>query len=145
MRTINIIFPNQLFENSCLLNQKFSHYLIEEHLFLNNIISICKNLFSKMFMKNYLILLSKQLEIQYIESCNENSDIRKFVSNLDSKEIKEIVCFNPEDNYLERRIKESCDKKGFRVKFTTTNVLKQQRKFKNIFRSDKKIISNILL
>ena len=71
-------------------------------------------------MKNYFdFLLSKQLEIQYIESCNENSDIKEFVSNLDSKEIKEIVCFNPEDNYLERRIKESCDKKGLGLSFTT--------------------------
>ncbi len=141
MRTINIIFPNQLFENSCLLNQKFSHYLIEEHLFFKQYnFHKQKIYFQRCSMKNYFdFLLSKQLEIQYIESYNENSDIRKFVSNLDSKEIKEIVCFNPEDNYLERRIKESCDKKGFRVKFYDNPLfLNNRANLKTFFRSDKK-------
>ena len=35
MNTINIIFPNQLFKNSELLNHDYVHYLIEENLFFN--------------------------------------------------------------------------------------------------------------
>ena len=79
------------------------------------------------------------MEIQYIESWDVKSDIRKFISNLDSKKIKEIVCFNPEDNYLERRIKESCDKKGLKVKFYDNPLfLNNRENLKAFFRSDKK-------
>ena len=42
METINIILPNQLFEESELLDSEYSHYLIEEYLFSNSIISINK-------------------------------------------------------------------------------------------------------
>ena len=42
MKTINLIFPNQLFENSELLNPEYDHYIIEEFLFLTTIISTNK-------------------------------------------------------------------------------------------------------
>ena len=47
----------------------------------------------------------------------KKSDIRNFIISLDTKKIREIVCLNPEDNYLERRIKDSCKKIGLSVKF----------------------------
>ena len=40
METINIIFPNQLFENSVLLNSEYSHYLIEYSSYLGGIRNI---------------------------------------------------------------------------------------------------------
>ena len=35
MKTINLIFPHQLFEKSELLKSEYVHFLIEEHLFFN--------------------------------------------------------------------------------------------------------------
>ena len=119
MKTINIIFPNQLFENSCLLSSEFSHYLIEEYLFFRQYnFHKQKIFFQRCSMKNsFDYLKSKHLQVHYIQSFDKKSDIRNFITCLDTKKIREIVCLNPEDNYLERRIKESCKKIGLSVKF----------------------------
>ena len=74
MKTINIIFPNQLFENSELLSSEFSHYLIEEYLFFNQYNSSTnkKFFFQRCSMKNYFdYLKSKHLQVNYIESFDE--------------------------------------------------------------------------
>jgi len=141
MKTINIIFPNQLFENSCLLSSEFSHYLIEEYLFFRQYnFHKQKIFFQRCSMKNYFdYLKSKHLQIHYIESFDKKSDIRNFITCLDTKKIREIVCLNPEDNYLERRIKESCKKIGLSVKFYNNPLFINTREnLKTFFKTDKK-------
>ena len=43
MKTINLIFPNQLFKESVHLDDTSSHYLIEEKLFFNHLIFTNRN------------------------------------------------------------------------------------------------------
>ena len=45
--------------------------------------------------------------VEYIDSCNENSDIRILLNRLLSKNIKKINYIDPCDNWLNKRIKES--------------------------------------
>jgi deoxyribodipyrimidine photolyase-related protein len=55
-------------------------------------------------MKNYYdFLVLKGLKVNYINSNDENSDIRKFIDQLTSTEIDKIQCIDPEDNWLEKR------------------------------------------
>ena len=141
METINIILPNQLFEKSVLLSSEYSHYLIEEHLFFKQYnFHKQKIYFHRCSMKNYFdYLKSKQLKIHYINSFEKTSDIRNFIKSIDTKKVKKIVCLNPEDNYLERRIKVSCKEKGLKFEFYDNPAFINSREnLKGFFRPDKK-------
>ena len=141
METINIILPNQLFEESVLLDSEYSHYLIEEYLFFKQYnFHKQKIYFHRCSMKNYFDYLeSKQLKTFYINSFEKTSDIRSFIDSINTEKIKKIVCLNPEDNYLERRIKESCKKKSLKFEFYDNPAfINSREKLKGFFRTEKK-------
>jgi len=114
LNSINIIFPNQLFEESNLFLNNKKTYLIEEHLFFKQFnFHKQKLVFHRSSMKNYEnYLLSKGIEIAYIETKNQESDIRIF---LDKINVSEINIYHPEDNWLEKRIKKSCKKNNIKI------------------------------
>jgi len=114
LNSINIIFPNQLFEESNLFLNKKKTYLIEEHLFFKQFnFHKQKLVFHRSSMKNYEnYLLSKGVDIAYIETKNQESDIRIF---LDKINVTEINIYHPEDNWLEKRIKKSCKKNNIKI------------------------------
>ena len=114
LNSINIIFPNQLFEESNLFLNNKKTYLIEEHLFFKQFnFHKQKLVFHRSSMKNYEnYLLSKGIDIAYIETKNQESDIRIF---LDKKNVTEINIYHPEDNWLEKRIKKSCKKNNIKI------------------------------
>ena len=114
MKSINIIFPNQLFEDSLLIQNNNKTYLIEEYLFFKQYnFHKQKLVFHRSSMKNYEIYLNKKgIETIYIESNNNKSDIRYF---LDKTEEKKINIYSPEDNWLEKRIKSKCSKNNIEL------------------------------
>jgi len=114
LNSINIIFPNQLFEESNLFLNKKKTYLIEEHLFFKQFnFHKQKLVFHRSSMKNYEnYLLSKGIDVTYIETKNQESDIRIF---LDKINVTEINIYHPEDNWLEKRIKKSCKKNNIKI------------------------------
>ena len=114
LNSINIIFPNQLFEESNLFLNNKKTYLIEEHLFFKQFnFHKQKLVFHRSSMKNYEnYLLSKGIDIAYIETKNQESDIRIF---LDKINVSEINIYHPEDNWLEKRIKKSCKKNNIKI------------------------------
>jgi deoxyribodipyrimidine photolyase-related protein len=114
LNSINIIFPNQLFEESNLILNNKKTYLIEEHLFFKQFnFHKQKLVFHRSSMKNYEnYLLSKGIDIAYIETKNQESDIRIF---LDKINVTEINIYHPEDNWLEKRIKKSCKKNNIKI------------------------------
>ena len=114
LNSINIIFPNQLFEESNLFLNKKKTYLIEEHLFFKQFnFHKQKLVFHRSSMKNYEnYLLSKGIDIAYIETKNQESDIRIF---LDKINVTEINIYHPEDNWLEKRIKKSCKRNNIKI------------------------------
>ena len=67
---ISIIFPNQIFEKSKLLDESTKIYLIEEYLFFNQFkFHKQKILFHRMTMKSYERFLQKNsFDIKYIDS-----------------------------------------------------------------------------
>ena len=141
MKTINLIFPHQLFEKSELLKSEYVHFLIEEHLFFNQYkFHKQKIYFHRCSMKNYYDFLEKkQLDINYVNSYEKTSDIRHFISNIDNQKHKVIRCLNPEDNYLERRLIESCKNNGLEIQFhNNLGFINSREDLSTFFRKDKK-------
>ena len=108
MEEANLIFPNQLFEKSPLFNKNVKTFLIEEHLFFKHFKFHKKKIFfHRVSMKKYFdYCLANFDNVEYVESCNENSDIRVLLNTLLKKGIKKINYIDPCDNWLNKRIKE---------------------------------------
>ena len=84
---ITLIFPNQLFENSELLQASKKVMLSEEYLFFKHFnFHKQKILFHRMSMKSYENFLKAQKNIEYIDSTDTKSDVRVLIKNL-SKDI----------------------------------------------------------
>tara|TARA_B100001109_G_scaffold123765_1_gene100750 strand:+ start:2391 stop:3866 length:1476 start_codon:yes stop_codon:yes gene_type:complete len=106
LEEVNLIFPNQLFENSPLFDYNVKTYLIEEYLFFNQLkFHKKKILFHRVSMKKYHdYCLDHFNDLEYINSYDKNSDIRVLLDGLLEKNIKQINYLNPCDNWLEKRI-----------------------------------------
>jgi len=115
MSCINIIFPNQLFEKSFSISNGCKTYLIEEYLFFKQYnFHKQKIFFHRSSMKSYEdFLIKKGVEVIYVDSNNENSDVRNF---LNKTEISKVNIYHPEDNWLEKRIKETCQINKIEIK-----------------------------
>ena len=137
---ISIIFPNQIFENSKLLDESSKIFLIEEYLFFNQFnFHKQKILFHRMTMKSYeKFLKKKKLDVVYIESTENISDIREFIRNLDKK-IQSIKIYDPVDNWLSRRINDSCEEKNIKIEnYNNPLFINNNEDLETFFRSDKK-------
>lgn len=106
-KSINLIFPNQLFENHPLLENGGDIYLMEEHLFFKELkFHKQKIAFHRASMKFFQTYLEdKGAKVIYIESGNELSDLRNFPAEIKKKKITEINVVAPSDDWLERRLK----------------------------------------
>lgn len=158
MKNINLVFPHQLFEENPLLDVQGHYYLIEESLFFNQYafhkIKIAYHRASMKFYEQYL--LDSHKKVNYINSQDQNADIRNFIADL-PKSVENITCIYPSDNWLQKRLEEACDKKGIqleyiwdspmflepkpqeldffrssKVSFHQTSYYKQQRKKRNV-------------
>jgi len=111
MKTVNLVFPHQLFEKSPLLDNGFSIYLIEEELFFNQYkFHKQKIAFHRATMKFYESWLKDQdKDVEYIEAIDSKSDIRELFAHLSDEGIEKICLLNPTDNWLEKRIAESAE------------------------------------
>jgi len=137
---ISIIFPNQIFENSKLLDESSKIFLIEEYLFFNQFnFHKQKILFHRMTMKSYeRFLKKKKLDVVYIDSTENISDIREFIRNLDKK-IQSIKIYDPVDNWLSRRINDSCEEKNIKIEnYNNPLFINNNEDLEIFFRSDKK-------
>ena len=106
MNSVNIIFPNQLFKHSDLLDNTYPVYLIEEYLFFKHYQfhkqKLAFHRASMQFYKSYLQDLGKT--VHYISATDSNSDIRRLLEKLIGEGIQEVHLINPVDNWLEKRI-----------------------------------------
>lgn len=112
--SIGVVFPHQLFEQSKLVLNCKTIYLVEESLFFRQYNFHKQKLaFHRASMKFYEhYLQSKNIRVIYIDSFNELSDVRKLIPHLHSLGILHFEYIDTTDNWLERRIGESCKKHG---------------------------------
>lgn len=110
-KLIGIVFPHQLFEDNILISNCSTIYLVEEYLFFRQYnfhkAKIAFHRASMKFYENHL--REKGLSVVYIESENELSDIRKLLLFLKQSGTEELQYIDTSDNWLERRITETCN------------------------------------
>ena len=141
MKTVNLIFPNQLFEDSPLLEKDGVFLLIEENLFFQHFkFHVQKLILHRSSMKYYeSYLLKNKKEVLYIEQEENISDIRNLIPYLKQKGYNTINYILTNDNYLERRIRDSTEKSKIVLKgFENPMFLNSSSDLESFFRSDKK-------
>ena len=141
MKAINLIFPHQLFEHSPLIKNGLPTYLIEELLFFKQYnFHKQKIAFHRATMKHYeAFLISKNIEVTYVESIQDVSDIRELIPYLASKGITNINYIDPVDNWLQKRIDTECAINVIEwTAFDSPLFLNSKEDLQPFFRSDKK-------
>ncbi|WP_104736058.1 cryptochrome/photolyase family protein [Hanstruepera ponticola] len=160
MKAVNILFPNQLFLKSPLLDNDYPIYLVEEYLFFSQYAfhkqKIAFHRASMLYYNDFLE--NKNKEVVYIDATDDNSDIRKLIATLIKQGTTEIHIIEPVDNWLEKHIHSALndcelvsynnplfintksDLKHFfkpeKKSFSQTTFYKQQRKKRNILIDD---------
>lgn len=112
-----VLFPHQLFEDTLLLNGVDQVYLLEEHLFFNQYAFHKQKLaYHRATMQQYFSLLQeKKLAVNYIEASHPDADVRLLITHLASTGVDEMHCYRVSDNWLERRIAETCKASAVRL------------------------------
>ena len=142
MKSIHLIFPHQLFQESPLFEINAPIYIVEEYLFFKQYPFHKQKIdFHRATMKCYadFIRETKSLEVFYVESIEEISDVRILIPELKRQGIGHIHYIDPIDYWLQKRLNTSICKSG--MTFTEHNspsFLNTKEDLASFFRSDKK-------
>lgn len=138
MSSVNLVFPNQLFEQSPL-PQESVWYITEESLFFNHYnFHKQKLIFHRASMKFYERFLQKnELAVEYVSADGENSDVRTLIKYLASQGVDVIHYIDPVDDWLGRRVVSAAGNCGINLKqYTNPGFLLNAGELKDYF-SDK--------
>ncbi len=140
---IFILFPHQLYEDINLLRKYDLVYLIEELLFFKQYTFHKQKIrLHRSSMKYYeAYLKEKGISVKYIESIQEESDIRIFCKKIISSTIQQIDYYDPTDDWLIKRIKSGL--KTFNVSSTSwesPNFLTTKDDLSAFFKDRKRIL-----
>ena len=118
MNSIFLIFPHQLFKDISLLKKADSVYIIEEYLFFNQYKFHKQKLaLHRASMKYYEHYLQEnEIKTNYIDATNKQSDIRIFIHNIAANQNVSIQLYDVCDNWLEKRIIETCHSNNIEFK-----------------------------
>jgi deoxyribodipyrimidine photolyase-related protein len=136
----NIILPNQLFKN-ILLPNKCVTFLVEEHLFFNEVNFHKQKLaYHRATLKFYeSFLIQKSFKINYIEAHTIHSDIRNLIAHLSEKNINTINLYRPEDNWLTKRISSACKKHSININWHENLLfINSEKENENYFKVENK-------
>lgn len=144
MKSASVIFPHQLFKESELLNISSKVYLVEEYLFFKQYnfhkLKIAFHRASMRFYKEYLV--EKNIHVEYIESIQEESDIRILIKKLKEQGYSSINVIDPVDDWLTNRIKKTCNENNIElIVFDSPMFLNTNEDIKLYFNSAKKRFS----
>ena len=106
MEEVNIIFPNQIFEESPLFKFSVETYILEESLFFNQY-KFHKNkiLFHRISMMKYSNYLSNHLpKVNYIDSFKDESDTIVLIKKLIKNGLRKLNYIDPCDNWLNKKL-----------------------------------------
>ncbi len=156
MKEAALIFPNQLFKNSPILDLDCDIYIVEEFLFFKQYkFHKQKIAFHRATMKAYQkYIVSKEKSTKYIDAITDLCDVRQLIPQLSNEGIETIHIIDPTDDWLKKHInsvskhleihwfenplfinsKEELSSffKRTKKKFFQTSFYKQQRKERDI-------------
>ena len=99
MKSLNVVFPHQLFQNSPIFENKEPIYLVEEYLFFKHYkFHKQKIAFHRATMKWYADYVTKEknIAVTYIESTEKIADIRFLIPELKRKGIPILTILIPQ-------------------------------------------------
>ena len=141
MSTVQLLFPNQLFKKSPLVLLNAPIYLVEEFLFFQHFTFHKQKIaFHRASMKAYEAFLKDQgLDVQYVEAIDNFADIRKLIYKLGKQGVARIHYIDPSDNWLQKRIEDSCKALGIETTtFESPLFLNEKSGLSKFFCEDKK-------
>ncbi|PNW28840.1 cryptochrome/photolyase family protein [Formosa algae] len=142
MKSINLIFPHQLFQESPLFEIDAPMYLIEEYLFFKQYpFHKQKIAFHRATMTCYedFLLTEKKFKVHYIDAIDNLSDIRKLIPVLKEQGIQHINYIDPTDNWLQKRIEQGCSKHNISTTMLPSPLfINTKEELSVFFKSDKK-------
>ncbi|OEJ99735.1 cryptochrome/photolyase family protein [Roseivirga misakiensis] len=141
MKSINLLFPHQLFEKHEIYDNGAPIYLVEESLFFKEFnFHKVKLVFHRASMKSHQAYLeSKNLEVIYIDSSDKRSDISVLIKKLGEEGVEKIHFINPTDNWLEKRFSEAIKETQIDVSHHENPLFINTREdLKHFFKPDKK-------
>jgi deoxyribodipyrimidine photolyase-related protein len=142
MKQINLIFPNQLFQESPLFEVNAPFYIVEEFLFFKQYkFHKQKIAFHRATMKRYADYLQKEKnsQVHYIQSTEDISDIRLLIPELRRQGIEKINYIDPVDNWLQKRLNDGASKNRIKTQiYVSPLFLNSKEDLVTFFRKDKK-------
>ncbi|MDZ7613376.1 MAG: cryptochrome/photolyase family protein [Flavobacteriaceae bacterium] len=109
-KSVFILFPHHLFRDIEPLKNASEVYLVEEYLYFNQYkFHKQKLVFHRASMKYYESYLKENnIAVHYIEATDSKQDIRELIAYLSQREISQIEYYDVCDNWLEKRINQTC-------------------------------------
>ena len=142
MKTINLIFPHQLFQESPLFVDDAWVYLVEEYLFFKQYsFHKQKIAFHRASMKCYADFLQeeKNLQVTYVEAIEEISDIRLLLPELKSRGVEHINYIDPTDTWLQQRLERTAKEQSITTKvYNSPLFLNSKEEVSKYFPKDQK-------
>jgi deoxyribodipyrimidine photolyase-related protein len=110
MSSVTLIFPHQLFKAHPALDKSRTVYLVEEWLFFRQYkFHKQKLVLHRASMQFYAQWLNENsYNVNYIETTKAENDVRKLIASLAKQQITEIHIADVADNWLLKRISETC-------------------------------------
>jgi len=124
MHAITLIFPHQLFREHPSLQTNRPVYLVEEWLFFRQYyFHKLKLVLHRASMKFYQQWLTeKKYTVTYIETTDERNDIRQLIGSLATQNISAIHIADVADNWLLKRIANTCKQHKIQLVINTSPV-----------------------
>ena len=136
-----LVFPHQLFEHHPLLEHEAPFFIIEEPLFFSQYkFHKHKLVYHRSSMKFYADFLSKKgCKVNYISFHEKTADVRHLIPYLKRLGFSKIHTLHTEDNYLQRRLKQTAQKENISLETTSSLLfLNTQSELLSFFKADKK-------
>jgi deoxyribodipyrimidine photolyase-related protein len=140
MKVISLLFPHQLYQPHPAIHKTRAVYLVEEWLYFKQYhFTQQKIILHRASMKMYAAQLLKQkLSVNYIESTQPLSDVRKLITHLAKQGIEEIHYVDTVDNWLEKRISETAAAYNIKLKkYPSPNFLNTLDEVEDFFNKKK--------
>lgn len=141
MKASNLLFPHQLFQQHELYSNGHPTYLVEEALFFKEFnFHKIKLAFHRASMKSHAAYLKESgVDLRYISSDKELSDIRKLLAFLAKEGVQQVNYIDPTDCWLERRIEKTALEQGLLLNcFENRLFINSKEDLKSFFKAEKK-------
>lgn len=119
---VALIYPHQLFENHPVMMRQRPTFLIEDPLFFGTDTEQKFRFHAKKLMLHRATMrhFAKGKELNYVSLPEGESRSDLLLDEVLPKKVTRVVCVNPEDYLLERRIRRVTERRGIEVEFLTS-------------------------